>query len=209
MLARSERERRIDAPEFVPIDHDRHPLRGFDARSALVLALVVAALAGIVGWATTIGDSGAEAPTPAAGADDADADAGTTVAEDAAAEGAAGTATDDSPALVAGTDLAIGRVIPARGASGAGLVAVGVGNRGDVAWNGRGDATVLVVVDGEVAASEQLPAIDAGASTRVTVPLDSCPSGTVSITAVIDPGAVVREADERNNATSRAATFGC
>jgi hypothetical protein len=199
---REQAERRIDAPEYVPIDHGRHPERGYDLRSAAVLALVVAVLAAIVGWATTIGDAPSiETPKPTA----AKTDEAAVVSEPAAdtdAEAAAATP-------VPGIDLTVGRIIPARGASGSGLVTVGIGNGGDTAFAARGGGTVLVILDGEVVATEPLPAIEAGSSTRVSVPLTWCPSGTVAMTAVVDPGAVVREANERNNATSRSATFGC
>lgn len=198
---RRKHERRMDAPEFVPVDHGRHPERGFDLRSAAVLALVVAILAAIVGWATTIGDTKSTPPlTPKVTTKPSPA---AKVAPDAATAGTA------KPAPVAGIDLAVGRVIPSRDSSGNGMVIVGIANAGDQAFTARGGGTVLVIVDGAIAASEPLTAIAAGVSARVAVPLTWCPAGTVSMTAVVDPSAVVREADERNNATSRSATFGC
>lgn len=204
-------ERRIDAPEFVPVDHGRHPERGYDLRSAAVLALVVAILAAIIGWTTTIGDSPSIAPAsrPAASASSDSPDDATMPVADQGAEAAVPSTSPAASAPAAGIDLTVGRVIPARDSSGAGLVTVGIGNAGDTALAAREGGTVLVIIDGDVVASEPLPAIGAGASTRVSVPLTWCPSGTVALTAVVDPDAVVREADERNNATSRSATFGC
>ncbi|MCB0880338.1 MAG: hypothetical protein KDC46_15305 [Thermoleophilia bacterium] len=196
--------RRWHAPEHVPLDTDRGASIALDARSALVLALVVAVIVGGVAWATTTWRSAGDTAAPAA--------ATTTTGDSSAATVADTTTTapaDATPALAPGTDLAIGRIVPARGASGAGIVAVGISNRGSVASTARQGATVLVLVDGEVAASDAVPAIEPGESTRVTVALDTCPTGTVSITAVVDPGAVVKESDERNNATSRQASFGC
>lgn len=206
VLGLDEPARRLDAPERVPLDdgwHGHQP--GFDARSAAVLALVVAVLAALIGWATTVGDQ------PAATSQDVEA-AATSVPE---AESGSATVADavgpssDAPVAVEAIDLAIGRIVPAVAAGGGAIVAVGIGNAGELAYPARAGATVLLVVDGEVAASEAIPAIEPGESTRVTIALESCPTGTVPVTAVLDPSAGVREADERNNATSRAATFGC
>lgn len=212
VLGSADPDRRHDAPEQVPLDHGwREQQPGFDARSAAVLALVVAVLAGLVGWATTIGMQPDPAARPGASGD------ATTVADveepRAAASGTGSTASDAesgaAPTAAIGIDLAIGRIVPAKSASGTGIVAVGVGNRGDRAYAGRPASELLVIVDGNVVASEPIPAVEAGESTRVSVSLDWCPAGTVPVTAVLDSSAAVREADERNNATSRSATFGC
>src|SRR5205809_118700 len=52
--------RRTLAPESLPLDTS---VRGFDARSVLVLALVIAVMAGVIGWAT-MGGSAPTRPAP-------------------------------------------------------------------------------------------------------------------------------------------------
>jgi hypothetical protein len=186
-------------PEHVPIDADgRGSQPGFDVRSVAILALVVAMLSGIVGWATTVGSPPDSLPR--------------VVETDSDAAGLAGIGAETGeavPVAASGIDLSIGRIIPTRAASGTGLVAVGVGNFGDRPYDGRPASIMLLLVDGKVVAREPIPAIAPGDSTRITVALDWCPTGSVPVTAVLDATAVVREADERNNASSRSATFGC
>jgi hypothetical protein len=203
-------DRRIDAPERVPAWADGSPERGYDARSVVVLALVVAVLAAVVGWSTTIGDSpaaqvdGAAAPTPTETPDAALGDA----------LGQAATAVERSAGSVKpvpaarGANLAAGRLVATRSGSGAGLVTVAVRNSGDAATSGAG-ADVLVLADGDVMGTAQLGALAAGATARVEVPLEWCPSGTVALVAVVDPGSAVREASEFDNSVSRSASFGC
>jgi hypothetical protein len=196
--------RRMDAPERVPVDaRDRDVQPGFDARSAAVLALVVAVLAALVGWATTIGDPPSVAGDATRSGRSASAAGDTTAGSQGAAEPAA---VAPVPELV---DLAVGRIVPSVDASGVASVTVGVGNAGDLAYSIDDGATLLVLVDGEVAASDAVPDLAAGASARVTLPLASCPGASAAVTAVLDPGAGVRESDERNNATSRIAPFDC
>lgn len=208
-------DRRFDAPERVPAWFDGAPERGYDARSVFVLALVVAILAAVIGWSTTIGDA---PPTNAGNAGSTTAPASAAAATpDAAlgdALGAAATAVERSatsarPApAAAGANLAAGRIVATRSGSGAGLVTVSVRNSGDAATT-RAGTEVLVLADGDVMGAGRLDALAPGASARVEIPLDWCPSGTVALVAVVDPGAVVREASEFDNSVSRSASFGC
>ena len=171
---------------------------GYDARSALVLAIVVAALAATVGWAMTIGRPEA----PAAG--------GTrTVTKNVApakTEAPAKTVAAVAPAVKEGVDLAPGRVTVARSGSGGGIVKVGVANRGTEAGQG---AQVLVLLDGVVSAEGTIGALDAGASGTTELSLGSCPSGRHSLVVVIDPRGQVTEADERDNSSSSSVSFDC
>lgn len=202
-------ERRVDAPERVPAWLETGSERGYDARSVAVLALVVAVLAAVVGWSTSIGDT----PPSPAGADAASVPAPTDAALGDAI-GAAATAVERStavasPAPVAtGANLAAGRLLAARSGSGTGLVTVAVRNDGDAPTAASG-TDVLVLADGTVMGAGRLGALAPGASARVEVPLDWCPAGTVALVAVVDPGAVVRESSEFDNSVSRSASFGC
>ena len=66
VLAAPPRGRNALAPERVPVtSHDGGrdtAQRGYDARSVLVLALVVAVLAAVIGWTTSIGEDSVSAP---------------------------------------------------------------------------------------------------------------------------------------------------
>jgi hypothetical protein len=209
-------ERRFDAPERVPAWVDRAPARGYDARSLAVLALVVAAFAATIGWVTSIGDeprvpaasSGREEPaTKATGTADEPDLVAAFGARGAAAERATESATA-APSAAPGPNLVAGRIVASRSGSGAGLVAVSVRNAGDSATPASG-TQVLVLADGAVMGTGELGSVAAGASAKVEVPLDWCPAGTVALVAVLDPSSAVREADERDNAISRSASFGC
>ena len=202
-------DRRLDAPERVPAWFDDRPARGYDARSVVVLAIVVAVLAATVGWATTFGDTTVpkvDSPkaAPAVSPDDALGDAfgaAASVVERSA------TSAKAVPAAI-GANLAAGRLAASRSGSGTGLVTLAVRNTGDVATAGAG-TEVLVLADGDVMGTGQLAAVAPGASAKVEVSLDWCPAGTVSLVAIVDPGSVVREANEQDNSISRSASFGC
>ncbi len=206
-------DRRLDAPERVPAWLDDAPARGYDARSVAVLALVVGVLAAIIGWSTTIGDSpvptarDASRSTPAASPDDALGDAFGAAGSVVERSARSATTAKAASAAVTGANLAAGRIVATRSGSGAGLVALSVRNTGDAATAAGTD--VLVLADGDVMGTAQLGVVAPGASARVEVPLDWCPSGTVALVAVIDPGSVVREASEFDNSVSRSASFGC
>ena len=198
------RERHLGAPERVPAWHEPTPTSGFDARSVAVLGLVVAVFAGIIGWVTTIDDAPPAPTTPKVA----------TRASDAAPGPAAGdvkpaaAAVSGDTALAPGIDLVPGRLTMSRSGSGSGLVELSVRNAGatDLA---AGSATALLVVDGDVVGTEPLGALASGASTRLEVSMGWCPSGALPVVAVLDPGSVVRESNERNNSISRRAAFGC
>lgn len=202
-------DRRIDAPERVPTWFDGAPERGYDARSVVVLALVVAVLAAVVGWSTTIGDT----PTSAGDAATASSPTPDTAALGDAL-GVAATAVERSTKAAAeapaarGANLAAGRLVASRSGSGAGLVTVTVRNGGDVATAATG-AEVLVLADGDVMGTARIGALAAGAATSVEVPLGWCPAGTVALVAMVDPGSAVSETSEFDNAVSRSASFGC
>jgi hypothetical protein len=192
-------DRRIEAPERVPVELRDGLPRGFDARSVAVLAIVVAALAAVLGWAFNTGEQPVASPDlPAATSVDAAAGADTKTAAAAA-----------TTPIIEGVDLVPGRITTERSASGGGLVSVVVRNGGTQDVLDAADATVLLVVDGESAGSQPLVRLDAGAGSRAQFILDSCPSGTVPVIAVVDPSNVVAELDERDNSIGRTASFGC
>jgi len=64
-------------------------------------------------------------------------------------------------------------------------------------------ATVAVELDGASAGSAQVPAIPAGGSRTVTVALGAPAEGEHDVVVVVDPAALVEEADETNNRASR------
>ena len=199
------RERPVGAPERVPAWMDHSPVRGYDARSVAVLGLVVAVLAGLVGWLTTF-DEGSRVTPPAPARSEASSTGAT---------GPAATVADPAPqpagpatSLPEGVDLAAGRLTLGASGAGFGLVTLSVRNAGadDLASSG---ASVLLLVDGAVVGAEQLGPLASGAAARVVVPLGWCPAGEMPVVAVIDPGSLVREANVRNNALSQRASFGC
>ncbi|NJP49977.1 APHP domain-containing protein [Streptomyces sp. SBST2-5] len=59
--------------------------------------------------------------------------------------------------------------------------------------------TVDVSVEGTVAGSAPVPALDAGASHTADVPLGKRPAGSYTVSAVADPGDTVAESDNSNN----------
>ncbi len=210
-------ERQLDAPERVPVWGDVLEQRrtGFDARSVIVLALVVGVLAAMVGWATNVHD---EAPGSTATAGDAfstvgrDAgdgpDAALGDAVGAAASAAERTVDAAASAPAAGPNLAAARLVATRSGSGTGLVRVAVKNTGDAPIPAD-RAEVLVLADGDVVGSAPIGQLAPAASTSVEVSLGWCPAGAVALVAVLDSGSALREADERDNSISRSASFGC
>ncbi len=203
VLAHGRRDRPQGAPEQVPVDvADRSERDGFDARSVIVLALVVAVLASVVGWVAT-----GRTPEPTApAAKPASADVG---AEAKSGQRVVSDATTPATPAIRGVDLALGRVASTSTGTGIATLSIGIANRGSRDFAAVDGASVLVIVDGAIGATQQLPAIEAGASTKLDVRLNWCPAGAVPVTVVLDPGAVVREADERNGSISRAVDFGC
>lgn len=198
-------------PERVPVERGPQREQGYDARSVAVLALVVAVLAALGGWLTSVRDEPRAAPR----ASDPARSAAVGVAsgrDEAVASPVAGPGsdTDQAVAPVRGLDLAMGQLTARRDAAGNGVVTVGVKNAGSLPYGDeRGPATVLVLLDGEVVGTEPVQPLEPGGSTRVSLSLGQCPVGSVAVTAVLDPAAAVPEGDERNNATTRSLEFGC
>jgi hypothetical protein len=188
--------RRSLAPESMPLDTHA---RGFDARSVLVLALVVAIMAGVIGWATMDGPTPEPAAKPTtSSATDATA---TTVADEPKAE------TPVVPVAPKGVDLAPG-TIQATTAGGSAILRVGIANQGRTALSGSG-TDVLVLMDGQQVGSDTIGRIDATGSTTTEFSIGYCPSGSHAVALVIDPRNQVREADERDNARTQTVAFRC
>jgi hypothetical protein len=189
--------RRSLAPESTPLDTD---VRGFDARSVLVLALVVAVMAGVIGWATMRGPAAPPAtkasatPTPTPEAQERPASE-TKVEQPAA------------PIAPRGVDLAPARIVTTS-SGGSGIVRVDIANQGRTALGASGVA-VLVLLDGQSIGEDTVGAIDATGSTTTEFNLGYCPSGSHAVAVVIDPRGQVREADERDNARTQTVAFRC
>ena len=81
---------------------------------------------------------------------------------------------------------------------------------GDALLRGAAGSEVTLLVDDEVAGTRAIPALAGdGASSQLEFPLASCEDGRHALVAVADSGAAVLEADERDNAVARQATFDC
>lgn len=179
---------------------------GHDARSALLLAVVVAALAVVV--AAVASRSQAEGTMQGA----APAAAAATAP---GADGAAARARDDAGVARAvparpGIDVAIAGMRAVPSAAGGQLVRVRVVNRGTDALGAGAGVDLLLLVDGEVAGSSPIDMLEGqGAAAWLEFPLDVCEPGRHGVTAVVDPRAAVREHDERDNASSRELAFRC
>lgn len=192
-----------DAPERVPVWTATAPSRGYDPRSVVILAIVVAALAAVVGWAMTVDD-----PALASRPGSLGASMGVLGASlDRAVAPAVAAKAPAAPAAM-GANLAAGRLVGSRAGSGSGLVTLAVRNAGDAATAAAG-TDVLVLADGAVMGSARLGPLAPGASASVDVPLDWCPAGSVAIVAIIDPRSAVHEANEHDNSTSRSIDLGC
>lgn len=191
---------RAAAVEPEPARAGTHP-PGFDARSVLVLALVVATMAGVIGWAT----SAVSEPPLAASAGGS-----------SAPEGPARVAGPPMPAPVAspnrvapaGIDLAPGRLVAMRSGSGGGIVRVAVANQGRTSLGAEG-TQVLFLLDGSLVGERTVGAIDALGGSTTELTLESCPAGRHQLAVVVDPRGLVVEADERDNATTQSVSFGC
>jgi hypothetical protein len=198
--------RRSLAPERMPLEPETH---GFDARSALVLALVVATMAGVVGWATMGGVAKPNAPVArSAGASKADVAATTNAPAADETLPFADAAKPVAPAAPKGVDLAPARVVALKSGNGGGIIRVGIANQGRDALGASG-AAVLVLMDGEQVGEDTIGGIDATSSTTTELALGYCPSGSHSLVVIVDPRGQVREADERDNARTQTVAFGC
>ena len=177
------------------------PSPGYDARSALVLAIVVAALAGVIGWSTTIGRQTSAPPA---------APTKQGAATPTTPKVAPAVATSVKPAVPAGIDLAPGRITAVRSGAGGGIVRIAIANQGAEALGSERGAQVLVLLDGELVGERAIGAIDATGSATTELALESCPTGRHAVAVVVDPRGFVREADERDNAVTQSVAFrGC
>ena len=201
VLADPGRSRRALAPERLPLEPETP---GLDARSALLLAFVVATLAAVIGWATM---GGTRAPEPAAAAKE-------TIAKEAPAAAAeeplpfADASKPVVPVAPRGVDLAPARIVTTKSGSGGGIVRVGIANQGRDALPSTG-TSLLVLMDGQSIGEDTIGGIGATSSTTTEFSLDYCPSGSHSLVVVVDPRGQVREADERDNARTQTVAFGC
>lgn len=197
VLADSGRRRSLP-PESTPLDTH---VRGFDARSVLVLALVVAVMAGVVGWATVGGPGTPPTKQPSTAA----AEPATPATEQPATQPRL-----EEPAVPLaprGIDLAPARIL-ATTSAGAGIVRVEIANQGRTALGASGTA-VMVLLDGQSIGEDMVGAIDATGSTTTEFNLGACPGGSHAVAVLIDPRDQVREADERDNARTQTVAFGC
>lgn len=184
---------------------------GYDARSALVLAVVVAAIAAAIGWTMTSARSVTpRAEPPAASPADplpaaAPSDAGTPAGAVARAGG------DAAPAFAAppGIGLAPTRIQAVRSDAGGAVLRVRVVNRGNRALPADGDVQVLFMLDGTVVGERTIASIDPSGARTAELPLDGCPPGRHAAVAIVDPRGLVDEVDERDNTSSRMVSFGC
>jgi hypothetical protein len=168
---------------------------GYDARSVLVLALVVAALAAVVGWTTTVGMG--DTTTPTAQRSTATVASTPKVAAPAVAP------------VRQGIELKVGQVTTARSSSGGAVIRVSVANAGTVDGDTRIGTKLVVLLDGAVVGERALGGIAAGSSATTELGLDSCPSGRHTIAVIVDPRSAIRELDETDNARTSIASFGC
>lgn len=189
---------------------------GYDARSVLVLALVVAVLAAVVGWTMTLGredglpaaSSSTTSSTRAESAGSAAVDASPAVDGSTVAAGAQGPAAGGEP-VPAGVDLQPARILASRSATGVGLLRISVANRGSEDGDRAVGTQVLVLLDGVVVGERSLGGVDANGSASTELALDSCPAGGRALVVVVDPRGEVRELDERNNTSSSTVSFDC
>lgn len=181
--------------------------RGYDPGSVLVLALVVGVLAAVVGWTSTIGrdddDGGATAAARSAAARSSGAP--TMPGSTGAARGADPVA---GPVLPL-PDLTVSSVAAVASPTGRMLVRAVISNDGARALLAGSRGEVLVLLDGTVTTTHRIPAIEPGSRARVELDVAWCVEGRHAVTAVADPSAAVREADERDNATSRVVQLDC
>lgn len=228
MLERSESVRTRE-PDLASVILEAPPRarRTYDARSALLLALVVAVLTMVVavtmGLRTSDGTSARSLPSDSAprSAGMTGANHATSTTGAAGAKGATGVADatgstssparDDQTRSVAGIALAIGRITATPDtASGGMIVRVGVANAGrDALPAGRG-AELLLLVDDQVVGRQPLRSLaGSGAHATFAFTVPTCSSGRHAVTAIADATSRVRDAAGSNGARSRELTFDC
>jgi hypothetical protein len=187
---------------------------GYDATSVAILALVVLAVAVILGFAV----SALRAPEqelPAARPSDA-ASAPSVVAKPGPTRRAVAPAATVAK-RVAGVQLAPGRITakPVGDGSGAVIIHARVSDVGTKLPSASRPVMVAVVLDGEIVGVSPLTLAATPASTgtsgaaTLSFRTDSCSSGTHSLSVIVDSTAVVAEADEQDNARSTQLAWNC
>lgn len=186
----------------------------YDVRSVLVLAVVVALLAGVVGWATNVRRQDGVPPVAASGG----AGAAVQVEQGGAQAALAGDARPVERATVdasgpelrpPGVDLRIGRIVAARTTAGGSVVRVSVSNVGAAPLRAEREANLIVMLDGSIVSDRPVGPVASGATAASVVPLAACPAGRHVVAAVVDPRGAVAERDEADNAASRTVSFPC
>ncbi|MEO6866560.1 MAG: hypothetical protein ABI200_00905 [Gaiellales bacterium] len=186
---------------------------GYDARSVLILAIVVALLAAIVGWAMTLTrDEASSLPTPVS---TPSAQIGPKLDGSLAAGGEAasgGKADSAAPAVAPaprGVQLMPTRITGSRAASGGGILRIAVANRGREVLPSAAGVQVVALVNGTLIGPAPLGAVDASGSASVELYLNSCPTGSAHVVAVVDPSGIQRETSKRDNTRGATVSFGC
>lgn len=177
------------------------PRPGHDARSVLVLAFVVAVIAAVVGWATTIarGDGDARVPASAAPA----------ASSTSTRAGAAPNTSSGARVVRPRFDLGLGSIGAARTTWGTGIVRVAVANRGSAAVAGGRGIVLHLMVGGESAGTAEVDALPEGGSRTVEFELGRCPAGATTVVAVLDAGAGRPDAIAGNDMARRRVDFPC
>lgn len=187
-------------------------LPGYDARSVLLLVLVVAALAAVVVGTMSVA-SGSDGPT-AARADAKPSALASLDATDVTTDGAASTAqaaATVAPTAPLGIALGIGRITatPDR-LQGALVVRVAVTNTGTDALVASSGAQLLVLIDDRVIGATSLGALDARQGRVVaSVSTYDCTPGRHAVTAIADATSRVRHALGSDVARSAELTVTC
>lgn len=184
---------------------------GYDARSALVLAVVVGAIAAAIGWTMT---SERTATPPAEPSVTTRSDARPAAAPAEEGEPASAVEPDRGEAASSftappGIGLAPTRIQAGRSDAGSGLLRVRVVNRGSRPLPAGSEVQVLFLLDGAVAGERTIASIDPPGARTAELALDTCPPGRHAAVAIVDPRGLVDEVDERDNASSRMVSFGC
>lgn len=196
---------------------------GYDATSVAIMALVVLAIAVILGFAVAAirgTDEPLPAPTPAGersagGAEGANRDVSR---DDAASVDAGAAKTAAAVGLVPGVQLAVGRVTakPVRDGSGAVAINARINDIGTKLPSADRTVMVAVVLDGEIVGARPLqltatPGKDSptSGSAMVSFRTDSCASGTHSVSVIVDSTGVVEESNEADNARSTQLAWTC
>jgi hypothetical protein len=203
-----------------PARRGRTYLRGYDARSVLLLTLVVAVLAAVVAGTMTFGSSrsAADAKLPGGSPIGAVGASGSSSAAAQANPGAgaeagrsSSTASTAASPVPGGVALAVGRITATPNVGhGSMVIRVAVTNTGTSALLASSGARLLVLLDDQIVGNTGLQSTQGhvGHSTySLTVP--SCTTGRHVVTAITDPSSRVRDAVGSNGARSTELTLVC